>query len=102
MTERQPIRMQCLPRKLNRTQRLGPISIPRLANERMPVEASLQPDLIAAPSDQPHLDQGRTTQRLNHSILTSRFLTLRIPRMRLFLDQRFVIPYEMVMPRARR
>ena len=48
VTERQPVRMQRLPRKLNRAQRLGPISIPRLANKRVTVQPSLQSDLIPA------------------------------------------------------
>jgi hypothetical protein len=56
VTERQPVRMQRLPRKLNRAQRAGPVSIPRLANQRVAVQPSLEPDLIPAPGDQPDLD----------------------------------------------
>jgi hypothetical protein len=57
VTERQPVRMQRLPRKLNRAQRLGPISIPRLPNKRVTVQPSLQPDLIPPAGYQANLDE---------------------------------------------
>src|SRR5262245_2741991 len=94
------MRMQGLPRKLDRTQRLGPISIPRLPHECVPVKPGLQPDLVPAAGDQPDFNERRATESLNGSVVASRLLPSRIARVRLLLNQLFPIPNEVIGPRS--
>ena len=52
MPEPQLVRVQGLPWKIDRPQRVGPINIPRFANKCMSVQPSLEPNLVAAAGDQ--------------------------------------------------
>src|SRR5262245_60052938 len=96
------MRMQRLPRKLKRTQRVGPISIPRLAHQRVTVQPGLQPDLVPAAGHQPDLDERGTPEPFDDPILAPRFLPTGIPRMRLLLNELLLIPNEAIGPGSRR
>src|SRR4029453_14517827 len=96
------MRMQCLPRKLNGTQRFGPISIPPLPYHRVPVKPGLQSNLIPAPSDEPDLNERRAAQAFDHPIVTPGFLASGIVRMRLLLNELLLIPNKLIGPRSGR
>src|SRR4029078_1202124 len=94
--------MQRLPRKLNGTQRIGPISIPRLSYQRVPMKPGLQSNLIPAASPQPDLDKRRAAQPFDHPIVTPGFLTFGVARMRFLLNELLLIPDKSIGPRSGR
>ena len=102
VAERQPERVQRLARKRNRAQRVRPVDVALLADQRVPAQPRLDPDLVALAGHEAHLDQRRAAERFDHAVVADRFLAARIARVRLFLNQRLRVPDEVIAPRARR
>jgi len=100
MRERQPVRVQRLSWELDRPQRVGPVGVALLADERVPAQARLDPDLIPFAGHETDLDQGSLAQRLDQAVVRHRLVPARIARVRLFLHQRLQIPDEVIAPRA--
>src|SRR5688500_5128186 len=67
----------------------------------MAAEPRLDPDLVALPGVQPHLDQRRLAKRLENFVFAARIGAVRIARMRPLLDLRALVPDEAVSPLAR-
>jgi hypothetical protein len=71
-----------------------------LADERMPPERGLNPNLIPFPRVQPYLDECRTRQRLDHAIAADRLDAAGIAAMRLLLHQQRPVPGQVITPGA--
>src|SRR5687768_6199227 len=98
MVEREAPRMQRVALELDRTQRPGSEGVALLADERVAAEPRLNADLIAPPAVQPHFDQRRLAVPLADAVVADRFLRRGIARMRLLLDQRLLVPHQMIPP----
>jgi len=99
MTKRQTIRMQCLPRKQNRSQLLWTEHVSLLPHEHVAAQPRLNTNLVALPGHELYFHERRSTESLEHAILADRILPARISRMRFLLDQRTLIPDEPIAPR---
>src|SRR5262245_26198634 len=102
MLQREMTGVKCLSTKLDRARTLWSKHVPLLAHERMSAQSGLKPDLIAASALQPHLDQSGVRKRLERAIVRNRRRAARVVRVRLLLDERFLVPHEDVAPRALR
>src|SRR5262245_19199284 len=98
MIERQAPRVERVTLELDRPQAFGPVRVALLADERVPAQPRLDPDLVAAPRLQPHFDERRVAEALDDAVVADRFLRARIARMRLLLDQRLLVPHQVIAP----
>jgi hypothetical protein len=98
VSKREAMRVQCLPGKVDRTDICGPIDISLLAHKRVTAQAPLDPNLVALPCVQPDLDERSVLERLDGAVLSDRFFTARIGRVRLPLNERGLVPYQHVTP----
>ena len=57
MLAAQPVGVQRLAPERDRPQRVGAVDVPLLPHQRMAAQSRLDPDLVAPPGSQPHLDQ---------------------------------------------
>src|ERR1043166_749423 len=78
------------------------IHITSLSDKRVAAEPRLQANLIALPRFQPPFGQRRRRESFERFVPADRVLAFWIARMRLFLNQRFLIPHEPVAPEAGR
>ena len=99
MIEREATGVQGLAGKRDGPQRVGPERVALLADERVPAQPRLNPDLVAPPGAKAHLDERRVAVGLEHAIVADRLAGPRVLRMRFFLDQRLRIPHEVIAPR---
>ena len=102
MFERQPVRVERLARKRNRPERVRPVRVALFADQRVASQPRLNADLIPPPRHQPHLDQRRALERLEHRVVADRLLAARIAGVGFLLNQRSVVPHQMVAPGAGR
>src|SRR3982750_3724986 len=98
MLEGQAPRVQRVPLELDRPEDLWPVGVPRFAHERVPTQARLDADLISAPALQPDFDERGVLEPLDHSVVADRFLRVGIARMRRLLDQRLLVPGQVIAP----
>ena len=91
-------RVQRLTAEIDRPQSLRTKRIAPLADEGMAPQPCLDPDLIALPGDEPDLNQGCLREGLDDAVLAGRFLPARISSVGLFLDQRSIVPDQMIAP----
>ena len=75
-------------------------AIPPLTNERVSADCGLNANLISTAGPQPHFEQRRTTQILDHGVFADRVLGVRIVRPGGFLNERRRIPGETITPRS--
>src|SRR3954447_21719600 len=93
-------RMESLPRKLNESNSLRPIHVPLLTHQCVPAQPRLQPDLVPTPRDEADLDERRISPEcFDHLVIAAGLAGPRIMRMGLPLNQRVLIPDEMIPPR---
>src|SRR5918993_1740267 len=71
-----------------------------LANERVPSESGLDPNLVPFPRVQPYLDECRTRERLNYAIAADRLDAAGIAAMCPLLQQQRSVPGQAITPRA--
>ena len=91
--------MECLPWKVNESNILRSIDVPLLADQRVAAQPRLQADLVAPAGHEADLDQGRVhAECLNDLVVAAGFGGTRIVRVRLALDERFLIPDKVVAP----
>jgi hypothetical protein len=64
-----------------------PIRVSLLTNECVTAQARLDADLIPLPGVEPHLDERRVSERLDHTIVRDGLLAAWIARMSLALNQ---------------
>src|ERR1700722_18791519 len=102
MAEREAERVQRLSGKRDRPQQVRAVDVALLADERVAAQPCLYADLVALAGDEAHFDQRGLAIALDHAVLADRFLASRIARMRLFLNERLLIPHESIAPLARR
>ena len=102
MTERQPVRVQRLPRKTDRPQMIGTEDVALLADQHVAAQARLEPNLVALPRDEADFDERRVAVRLDDAVFRLGFLAARIARARFLLNQRVLVPHEMIAPGAGR
>ena len=78
MIERKLPRVQGLALERNLHAVLSGHGIALLSDERMSVQLRLQPDLIALPRHEPHLDEGAFVECLPHGVVADRVFPSRI------------------------
>ena len=100
VTHAQAMRVQRLPGKIDETQAVRPIHVTLLPHQGVAAQPRLQTDLIPLAGHEPDLDERGVFERLDHSILAPRVFAPRITRMRRLLDERTLIPHEVIAPRA--
>ena len=83
VAERQSARVERLTRQRNRPQRLRPVHVPLLADERVPPQPGLNADLGALARDETHLDERRAAERLDDPVFADGLRAARIARVRL-------------------
>src|SRR5437773_3503712 len=102
MVEREAICVKSLTLKLNRAKRFGPVYVPSLPNQRVAAKPGLNADLVALSRFKTHFDQGGGPKPLDHLIMTHSIGPSCVARMRLFLNERLLVPHEPVAPRSGR
>src|SRR5258707_2268650 len=90
--------MERLSRKRDRAQRVRPVDVTLLADQRVTTQPRLDADLIALAGDEPHFDQRRPRELFDHLVMADRLLALRVARVRFLLNQRFQVPDEVIAP----
>src|SRR5262245_16409713 len=102
MAEPDSHRVQCLTRKLDWTQGVGPVRVPRLSYQRVSVNTCLQTDLITPPCHQRHPEHGGFGKPLDRAIAAMRVLSPWVARVRLLLYKGGLVPDQPVAPLPRR
>src|ERR1700704_4866567 len=69
MAERQPERVERLPRKRNGAERVRPVDIALFADQGVTPQPRLDPNLIPLSSHQAHFDQRRHLEWLDHAVV---------------------------------
>src|SRR5438105_10288023 len=69
MGERQPIGMERLAREGDRPEGVGAVDVALFADERVPAQPRLEPDLVAFAGDEPNLDERRRVEHLDDAVL---------------------------------
>jgi hypothetical protein len=100
MLERQAVRMQRLPWKLDRSQHVWSIDVSLLPDQRVTAQPGLETDLVALARDQPYFDQRRAFERLENAVTADRFLPRRVAGAGPLLYQSLLVPHEVIAPRA--
>src|SRR5262249_55242336 len=80
--------MQLLAGASARAHRVGAVDEDLLAEQHVPAEPRLRPDLVAPAGDERALEERPAAQRFDDSIPADRFFTPRIAGMRLLLNKR--------------
>src|SRR4051812_28693811 len=78
MAKCQTVRVQRLTRERDRPEIVGSVDITLLADEGVPAQPRLNPNLVAPPGDQRHLDQRRAGQPLDDAVAADRLLAARV------------------------
>src|SRR4029453_11995376 len=100
VAEREPMRVQRLAWKRNWPQLLGAEAVPPLADQGVPAEPGLNPDLVSLPGLEAHFEKRCLPELLDAAIAAHRLGALRIARMRPLLDESLAIPHEVIAPGA--
>src|SRR3954452_9730903 len=94
--KREPVCVERLAREGDRPQRVWPVDVALLADQRVAAETRLDADLIALAGDERHLDERRGVERLDDAVMADRRLAARIARARFLLYQCFGVPDQRV------
>src|SRR3954470_11076926 len=98
MLDPEPPRVQRLTGKVNVSKILRTIDVTLLAHQRVPAQSRLEAYLVALAGSQADLDQRGLPERLEHLVIAGRFAGFGVARMRLLLDERGLIPDQVVAP----
>src|SRR4029078_5681237 len=93
-----PPRVQRVPLELKGPQRRVAVDVAPLADERVAPQPRLEANLVAPAALQLHLHERRVLEDLQDAIAADGLLRPRIAGMGLFLNERLVVPHEMVAP----
>src|SRR4051812_18203912 len=100
MYQAQPEGVERLARKIYRSQLIRTENVALFANQRVTPKAGLDSDLVALPGDEPDLDERGITEIFKHPVFAQALLAPRIPVMGRSLDERVVVPDQIIPPVA--
>src|SRR3954447_7413116 len=91
--------MECLPGKVNESNILRSIDVPLLPHERVAAQPRLQPNLVAPAGHEADLDQGGVaSKRFDDLVIAAGVARPRVVRMRLALNERLLVPDQVIAP----
>ncbi len=76
--------------------------VPTLTYQAVPAQLSLNADLVATAGAQAHFEKRSPLELFEHAVVADRLYPARIACVRLFLNERFGIPDEVIAPRTLR